>query len=226
MIYILKNKVIIVCLVISLLIGIFIGYGMESDFIVLYMNKLSSNSFVYILLVLTVYSEYIIFNSLKSSCILIRKRSHLYHFLRMLRCEVIILILIFLVMHIPIFIFNFYNAIKYIYVILLNFVNFIIISILFLSIIRLIDIKLKRREIASITTLLLFSGIHLLFEEFIFAVDIGFTLNYIFVLPFIYQHYIVIMILLIFLIIVFSFLFLILLLKRDYYLGCDFCEEI
>lgn len=219
--YILKNNGIAFCILLSVMVGFFVGYDISNNFTELYISKFSYNSLIYLLLVIVIYGDYIIFKSLNGNSMLMRRKGHIYQLICMTKNEIITNSLMFFFLHIPIFLFNSIEFIKNSYLIILTFSNFIIVSASLISVVKIVDIIVKNRAKSSVIILVLFSCFHIFSEE----LEIFFSFNQIFILAFVYKFYFIIALLLLLFTIVLNLLFIFLSLKKDYCLGCDYCEE-
>lgn len=224
--YILSNRKIKLCFLTAFLLGCFVGYGISSDFEALYLYKFSYYTTIYTLLVLVIYSSYIINHERRSTAFLFRRKSFSRHFIELFKKEGILSTLLFLIMHIPILILNgqaFFQSWK---VILLVLCNYIFISFLFLTVIKLLDIRIKNEKISSGIVFILWGILHVLEEEIHFSLitSCGFEFKNIFRIPLVYSPYIIIAIFFIFIILVLCSSIVLLEMQKDYFLEVNDCD--
>ena len=217
---ILLSNFFLFCIAICVCFGYFIGRDIERDFLNLYVGKMTLLPFRYVFLCLIILISNLIFNLFSNSVIIVRNKTYFNSFMNMIKYEVFYFILIYVLLNIPIFIINskcFFNNLNSILLIILNST---LISILISSIIKLIDIKFKNRVFSSCLFLITFSIVDLLLDHFNFYIFINniFDLSYIFVLPILYNNYIIIAILLFLAICMITSLTINFSFKKDYFL--------
>lgn len=219
--YILKTPLFIICLIIMGIIGYFIGLDISKDFATLYIYKLTCIPVRYNLLIIIVFSNYLSFKQLNCVGIILRNKSLFNFFLKSLKVEGLIVFLLFIFLHIPILYLNHEYFFRNVFLIIKIILNGILISLVIISIIKIVDIRWKNRAISSGIVLGMFTIIDIVLEYFNFFVvdDVIFDLSYLFILPYSYEFYFIIAIFLALLIAVLTFTFVFLSLKKDYLLG-------
>jgi hypothetical protein len=137
-----------------------------------------------------------------------------------LKIESLILIILFLLLHLPILILNINSFGDNIYMILKIIANSVIVSLFLISVIRIADIKIKNRVFTSGIIMVVFAMMDLLLDHFNFyAIDeILFDFSMIFTLPYYYATYYIIVTVLIISIIVLTATSIVLSVKKDYFL--------
>ncbi len=202
------------------IIGFFIGYDINSNFRELYLGKMSTYTVKYILIMIALALVNIVVNFYSNSSVVVREKNSFNLFITIFKCIFILLMLLLLALHIPIFIFNCNDFLHNYKLIIEIFVNQLLVLLLLSNFLLLIDIKMKKMIFSSVTLLAIFAVADIISEYFyfIFVLDDFFQLNCLFILPVFYNSYIVIMLLIImFNIVILSFCMK-LSIKEDYFL--------
>lgn len=147
--YTLKKPIIIWCFIIMFLIGIVFGQGMDNDFLALYLGRLTIITFRYAIIIVTLLTDYLVFENLNHYTILCRYKSLDCFILKAILIEALITILLTITFNIPIIIFNFNILEIVIKPTILFITNTIIIMLLFTSLIRLFNIWINNRVLSS-----------------------------------------------------------------------------
>lgn len=224
--YILRTPLIILCFIIVIVLGFYIGYGISEDFLMLYSSKLTQLPVRYLLIAIILSSSSLVFKEQNGLAICMRKKNFFNAILNNIKYEVYILLLIFSTFEIPIMLQNFSLFFQNFYFMLMMYLNDIIISLFILSIVKSIDIFIKNRTTSCAIFLVILSIIDILLEHgnYFFFENIYFDMSYIFCLPYIYKNYVVLAIILIIITIFLNLLSIFLRIKKDFMLN-DVHEE-
>lgn|SRR5574344_842533 len=225
--YILKAPLLIMSFIIIFIIGCFVGYNISDNFPLLYMSKLTQIPARYILLILIVFTNNLVFNQLNCNAIILRKKSLFNSLLNFMKIEVIVLLLLFICLHLPIIFLNTKEFFSNSYLIIKVIINGVIVSLLLLNIIKIVDIKIKNRTVASGFVLAIFCIADILLGHFNFFIINNeiFDFSYIFAFPYIYKNYYAFASILVVIIVILTALFVFLGIKNDYFLGSTLDEE-
>ncbi len=210
----------ICCIIIVIIIGYFIGYDISRDFYNLYIGKLTLVPTRYILLSLIIFASNMLYNSYSNPVIIVRKKTFFDFFIFIIKNEILFFLILFIFLHIPIFILNFNNFINNINNIIKIVINFVLVAILLSNLVKLIDIKIKNRIISSCGIIILFTLFDFILEHLSFSIfsEIYFEFSYIFILPTIYNGYIYIMIFILIIICITTWLIINESFRKDYFL--------
>ena len=224
--YILRTPLIILCFIIVIVLGFYIGCGISEDFLMLYSSKLTQLPVRYLLIAIILSSSSLVFKEQNGLAICMRKKNFFNAILNNIKYEVYILLLIFSIFEIPIMLQNFSLFFQNFYFMLMMYLNDIIISLFILSIVKSIDIFIKNRTTSCAIFLVILSIIDILLEHRNYLVfnNIYFDVSYIYCLPYIYNNYFVLGFVLIIITIFLNVLSIFLRIKKDFMLD-DIHEE-
>lgn len=220
---VLFSKTFLLYIIISVCIGYFIGHDIKHDFLNLYVGKMTLLPFRYMLLTLIILVSNFISTIFLNSTMIVRKKSFFNFFFSILKYESLIFLLIYTGINIPVCILNFHSFFNNLCNIVLITLNSIIISFIISFVIILIDMKFKNRVLSSCIFLVFFALIDFVLEHFnfyIFANNI-FDFSYIFILPILYNNYIIIAIAMIIMFCLLISLIINLSYRKDYFLRND-----
>lgn len=225
--YILKTHLFIMCIIIIIIIGCFLGYNISENFTELYISKLMLIPIRYFLLALVIIINFLVFNQQSGPVIVLRKKTLFNALISIFKIEVSILFVLFFVLHLPVLFLNMSQFINHLGLISKMIINCVIVSLVISSLIKIIDIKLKNRASACG---LIFGGLcvmDFLLEHFNwYAVDEAvFDFSYIFVLPYIYNNYFFIALVLIATGLVLTALYVFFGIKKDCFLRSSYDKE-
>lgn len=225
--YILKTPLFIMCFIIIIIIGCFLGNNISEDFTGLYVSKLMLIPIKYSLLSIVVIINFLVFNQQSRSVIVLRKKTLFDALIGILKIEVIILFILFLGLHFPILFSNPNKFTNYLNLMIKIVINSVIISIILITLIKIIDLKLKNRAISCSVILSSFCIIDLVLEHFNwFVVDNSiFDFSYIFILPYIYSNYFLIAFILIAIAFILTALYMFFGMKKDCFLRGSYDKE-
>lgn len=220
--YILKDPLLVLSFLIVIILGCFIGNDISNDFVVLYVSKLTQIPARYLLIVVILFSNLLVFKHQNCMAISLRKKNFFSAMLSINKYEISVTLLLCAFLNFPIMAQNFNLFFENISIIIKLYINYVIVSLLILSIVKFIDIKINNRSISCAIFLIILAIIDVLLEHsnyFIFD-NIYFDMSYIFNLPYLYSHYYIIAVILIFIIILFNLLSTFLRIKQDFMLEC------
>ena len=224
---IIKNHTIIMCILFGIILGFIIGRDISKDFLELYLGKLAQIPTRYIIIIVVLFVDYHIFNNINYTSVIFRHKSLLNFFWKCLIRGIKYISLFFISLNFPIFILNMKDYIANINVVGVCAINGITINVLFISIVRLIDVFLKHRTLSSCLFIVIFTLLDFIlahYNFFAFA-NVYFDFSYLFVLPSIYNYYHIIFFILILLIIIIICISASLSIKKDYVLNDKIIEK-
>ncbi len=217
--YILKSPIIISCYIIVIILGFLIGNDISNNFLELYLAKMSSVPARYILLSFAIFIHYIVYNHLNVYGLFLREKNFLNFSFYIIKVEFVILTTLFIMLHIPILIMEYNHFIENIFLIVKIIFNDIIFSLAFISIIRMIDTKLRNRSTSCFSVFIIFAVIDFILEYFNYVTDnYLFDFSYILILPSLYKNYFIIFLLVLSFIVYSTVKSLDLMMKNDYFL--------
>ena len=224
--YILKTPLLILCFIIVIILGFYIGYGISEDFLMLYSSKLTQLPVRYLLIIVILSSSALVFKQQNCLAICLRKKNFFNAIVNNIKYEVCILLLIFGAFELPIILQNFSLFFQNFYFMLIMYINYILISLFILSLVKSIDIFIKNRTTSCAIFLVIFSIIDILLEHgnYFFFNNIYFDVSYIYCLPYMYNNYFVLAFVLIIITIFLDVLSIFLRIKKDFMLD-DIHEE-
>ncbi len=222
-----SNFTLFLCILFPLFLGYIIGNDINNEFMKLYISKFSVIPIRYSILIFLVFIDYQIFASLNYTSIIFRNKSMLSYFINSIVKSLKYIILFFIMLNTPVFIINSKQFISNLSTILLFILNDIVVLVLLISVIRLIDSKIKKRILSSCLFISTFTILDFILDNYNFYYfdNIAFSFNYIFTLPSVYESYIFILLLLIGLIILMIILSIKFMEKGDYMLNEKSDEE-
>lgn len=225
--YILKTPLLVLCFIIVIILGYFVGNAISTDFAFLYLSKLTQIPARYLLIIVILSSNLLIFKQQNCLAISIRKRSFFNAVLSINKYEIYILLLLFVAFNLPIMIQNGGLFFENIHIVIKLYINYIVVSLFMVSIIKGIDVIVNNRTISCVSFFIALSIIDILLQHgnyFIFN-DIYFDLSYIFCLPYIYNHYYIIAIILTIITVFFNLLSIFFRIKKDFMLESIYEEN-
>lgn len=198
--YLFQTPTIIVCLLIMLIFGTYVGYDISDDFINLYMSKLMLILIRYIIILNIVVVNYSVYSKFSLNTIVVRRKNLFNALINIIFKEILLISLMFVVFHIPIFILNVNNFISNIYLIFKLILNSILVSFLLNNIVRILDLKIKNRVVSCGIMVCLLGMMDFILENYnwLFVQETIFDFSYLFLLPLVYTNYIYIFIILLF----------------------------
>lgn len=222
-----RNFTLFLCILFPLFLGYFIGNDINNEFMELYIGKFCIIPIRYSILIFLIFIDYQIFASLNYTSIVFRNKSIFSHFAKSLVKSLKYITLFFIMLNIPVFLMNSEQFISNLSTILLFILNDIVVLVLLISMIRLIDSKIKKRILSSCLFVSVFTILDFVLDNYNFYYfnDIVFNFNYIFILPSVYQSYLFIFFLLIGLIALMILLSIKFMEKGDYMLNDKNNEE-
>ena len=217
----LKNFTLFLCILFPLVLGYFIGNDIRSEFMKLYISKFSVIPYRYAILLFLIFIDYQIFSSLNYTSIIFRHKSMVSYFLKSMIKSLKYISLFFVMLNVPIFIMNIQPFISNFSSILLYIISDILVLLLLISIIRLIDSKVKKRVLSSCLFISIFTILDLILDNYNFYYfdHISFSFSYLFVLPSVYESYLFVFLLIIGLILLLIILSIKFMGKGDYMLN-------
>ncbi len=215
--YILTSPILIFSYVIMFIVGIIIGQGLSNNFYQFYIEKMSSIAARYILLSIIIFAHYVIYTYFYNYFFLLRKQNPLHFSIYIVFIEMMILTILFTILHIPVFFMNVSLFLKNIVSVIKIIFNIILVSTSAISIIRIIDLKTRKRYFACCLFFVIFSFWDFIFDYFN-EINIYFDFNNLLILPIVYKSYWLIALLLIFLIFYCTIKFVSASLRGDYFL--------
>ncbi len=210
----LNQKFPIIYIIIPLMLGFFIGYDIHEDFVLLYFGKFAQNMERYTIIISILYIDYLVFKNINYTSIIFRYKMILDFFYKHFFKSSVYIIIFFVTLNIPILFFNFEEYIYHLNSIIPNLICSITISILFISIVRIIDVFIKKRIISSIIFVIV-----LVVLEVLFGNSHIFNFNYLFILGFVYKFYYFILMFMVGIIILNISICSSLILRKDYMLN-------
>lgn len=186
--YILRNPLIILCFVTTLLFGWLIFAGDQQNFSEIYIGKMASAPIRYMLLILVLFTDYLVFENMNHYTIICRNKSTDRFIIRTTVKEIIVISMLFILLNIPVILSGISNITNTISTILLFTLNGIILMILFTTIIRFINIWISNRAVVTGITLATYAGIEFIVEyiNYTFMKNQIFDFQDLFILPFKY----------------------------------------
>ena len=185
MIYILKKPLTVAFLGIIFLFGFLIGYDLEGDFLAYFSFRITIPTVRYMVLMIILYIDCLVFRSLNSSMILFRNKSLLDFFKNVMKQEIKVVMIFSFFLFVPILFLNLSKVIDYASYFILIFLNFVVIVFFLITVIRIIDIWVNKRTLSTIIGFISFVAIDYFTQEIIFNSQFQnpITLNDIFILP-------------------------------------------
>lgn len=225
--YILKTPLFIMCFIIIIIIGCFLGYNISEDFTGLYVSKLMLIPIRYSLFAIVVIINFLVFNQQSRSIIVLRKKTLFDALIDVVKIEVIILFTLFFVLHLPILFLNISQFVNHLNLISKIIINCVVVSLILITLIKIIDLKLKNRAIACGIILGSFCIMDLVLEHFnwFFIDNSIFDFSYIFILPYIYSNYFLIASILIAIAFILTALYVFFGIKKDCFLRSSYDKE-
>ena len=210
----------IIIIFLGLFIGCFIGYDLKVDFLNLYISKLSHIPIRYTILILTLTLSYSNFINNRSLNILFRYKTFFDYVVKNIFQEILLVSFFFIIINFVIFLFNINNFFINFSTMMIIIFNDILVTILIITIVKLLDIKFKNRIYASSMFISIFMLIDFILEHYNFYLfdKILFDFSYIYILPFCYKNYIIVVCLIIMIIMIMLCLISNLIFKKDYFL--------
>ena len=225
--YILKTPLLIICFALVIALGSYIGYGISADFQDLYSSKLTQILVRYLLIIIILSCNSLIFKQQNCLAICMRRKNFLNAILNIIKYELFVLLLIFAAFNLPIILQNGVIFFRNFDFVTKLYINYIIVSVLILSIVKGIDIFVNNRTVSCTLFFVILSIIDVLLEHgnYFFFSNMYFDVSYIFCLPYIYQNYLIIAISLIIIVIFLNLLSIFLRIKKDFMLESIYEEN-
>lgn len=216
-----KNFTFFLCILFPLILGYFIGNDISSDFMRLYVSKFGVIPIRYSILLFLIFIDYQIFSSLNYTSIIFRHKSMISYFVKSLIESFKYICLFFIMLNVPIFIMNVREFSSNLSSILLYIISDILVLLLLISIIRLIDSKIRKMVLSSCLFISIFTILDLILDNYNFYYfdHINFSFSDLFTLPSVYKSYLFVFLLLIGLILLLVILSIKFMGKGDYLLN-------
>ncbi|MEG0021585.1 MAG: hypothetical protein RRY22_01945 [Bacilli bacterium] len=198
--YILKSPIFFIVFIFPIIFGVFIGYNVRTDFYESYraIFMLPIIRYSLIVMILTVY--FTIDNLLSNSIFVLRNKNLFNSLFYVFKIELLLFLMVFILINIPIILFNIMNFEKIITVVFKMIFNGVLISIIIVNIVKLLNIFFKNRSLSIGIFLGIWSILDFLLEHFNWFGNSQSIcdFSYIFVLPFVYNWYFIDFILIMF----------------------------
>lgn len=217
----LRNPIIIWSFVILILFGTLLNDSGQKEFLDIYIGKMSTAPIRYVLLIIVLFIDYIIFENMNHYTIICRYKSMDHFIIKITIREIAINSIVFTLLHLPLLILNFNFCITNIGAILLFIFNAVIVVSLFTAIIRVVNIWVSNRALSSAMVFSTYALIDFVLENigFVFIKQTMFDFQEIFIIPYIYtQSYLFIAIVIAIVIVLITLTTAILITKNDYIL--------
>lgn len=214
--YAIKSPLYIVIMIVTIILGIYIAYATSGDFLKLYTVMLKLPIIRYVLLLIVVCVHFYVWTSLSGTMFILRKKSLFNFMMYMTKYELLFVLNIFIIFNIPSLILNSKNFLALVEMI----INGIVVSSIIFMIINMINIRIKNMVISIGLFFTVLCTMDFILEHFNWFEnnELIFDFSYIFVLPFIYDIYILILILMVVIVTFMTSLTIFISIKKDCFL--------
>lgn len=221
--YIFKNKMVFVCLLIMFLYGYIEGnllYSGSENYKMIesYVITFNLRPLIYGLIIFNIFFDYILFRNCFCPSFIVRYDSLLGFLKQNLKIEVLLSSFLFLFFHIGLFVQHISLFFICFPAIIKLFINYLIITFLLISIVKIIDVKIRNQVVSSVllTGIIAFLDIGSSIYNVLFRTNLELSIQSIYVLPYEYKNYILIAIVLLGISIFLMSLSSYLMTKKDY----------
>ncbi len=185
---ILKNNIFIYCLLTIFILGYISGNQMTNSF-ENYLATFYHRPIFYSLIIVNIFVDYVLFKNYFHSSFIFRFKDILNLLKQHMKIELLFCMIIFILFHIGIGIHHFSLMTQNIIIILKLFINYIIITMIIVNIIKLIDIKINNRIVSTMILLCFIActDIGLEIYELISGKTLRFLIQFIYVIPCVYK---------------------------------------
>lgn len=225
--YVLNNRIFLMCYIIAIVFGIYIGYTETDTFIISYATKFSLVLIRYIIMGISIIISYYVFKYLSSDILILRKKNMFNAMLYIVKIEIILVSILMLLVHIPVLLLNFSQFFENFWMIFKIFINSILVLTFINSLIRIINLFTKNYAFACGSVLIAYCLLDFIVEHlnWFSFLDNVFDFGYIFILPYLYKDYYLMFIILIFLLLFFNSCYTFYGIKKDYFLKSESDEK-
>ena len=166
--YIIKSKQLYSIVLVSIVIGFFLGNSAKNNFLESYIGNMRNISIRYFLIIISIAIEYIVYKTLNNSCIISRYKNKQKFLKESMKTEIILSIIIFSIFNFAVLLISLPISIKYIIDIAIINVNIILIYITFSLMVKTFDIFIKTHYISSIVLVFIYVSFDFILEHFNF----------------------------------------------------------
>ena len=225
--YVLNNRIFLMCYIIAIVFGIYIGYTETDTFIISYATKFSLVLIRYIIMGISIIISYYVFKYLSSDILILRKKNMFNAMFYIVKIEIILVSILMLLVHIPVLLLNFSQFFENFWMIFKIFINSILVLTFINSLIRIINLFTKNYAFACGSVLIAYCLLDFIVEHlnWFSFLDNVFDFGYIFILPYLYKDYYLMFIILIFLLLFFNSCYTFYGIKKDYFLKSESDEK-
>ena len=180
---ILKSPIVIISILMCLSIGILIVNLIgEEEFLSLFMGSLVNLPLRYIIILLNLFVDYIVFENINNYMLIVRYRSIQKFLLKSTIVEIFVTFILFLSIGLPILLV--YHSALQILPIILFIMNGIIVVLVFLSMIRLLNVWVGNRFTSTMIFIVFYTILDMSLDQIAFSKGLTiFTFKYILVMP-------------------------------------------
>lgn len=174
-----------------LILGFVAGINIHDHFLQLYMAKIGQIPTRYSIIVIILFIDYVIFENMNHYIYIFRYKSVSHFIIKSMIDELFVSFILLIAFHFPVLFFNIKEFISHIVIMLLVIFNIMIVFSVILSAIRLMNVWINNRILATSLFMLLFIGIDILLEHysFFYLKTYIFEFDSLLVLPNVYSFY-------------------------------------